>query len=640
MSSKQSNFYKLIGALIIFLNIALFMYINTVPIHWTNGEIVYHGLFWSLNNLDDVHFHTGLRMNEWIKPFYDYYVDGVFRLRHISYLSEMLSFKFWQYFELVFFRNYTIIGLHVLNVLLLGKLIFQMTQNKHSAYISALLMLNSGIAVSTLLYPFRNAKVLVMTFFLLGWLLVTSNNRKLTQLGWREFFSFFIVLLLAILTDETAIFIIPIIFIYITLKDKSSELIHPHTIIGFTALLGILGVLTYSALNITAIVTNSEPYTGAYFKFFENFRSYFSNFRTISDISKAFFNYFLRRNFGFWDKSLGGIASGIAAALLFISALVYKSKRRELKLVIAVSLIILAKAFLLPHNSGIHHTIMPEGTVFPSLLFFSYYYSYCETILIALIVGLLLNNASLPQNRFICLLSLVTIISTSNVIHLKNGPYDALTHFGWDRSSSQQQVKNVLAIEKALSNNKMHPLYLSFPSGHLKTLGYWRFESPSPFYGRIIPIRHLRSIEEGRVIVSYQNLKPKQPFEFTHELSNTKIFYDVITKKMYDIEQIRTEKGLKAMVPEEFSKQTKSTKSLIAHSKDISHLVFFVKGISTFILEIEGEKTYNKQSYGQSYQMYFFDLKKNEFHAPPKILIRFISSAVNESVQLVGPFIF
>jgi len=629
--------------LAVIFNISVFCCINSIKMHWTNDEILWQGAFWSETQNEEQNLYTGLKKEDWLKPFNIYHADGTFRTRQVSYALEMLSFKFWQLFEKVFLRNFTLIFLHILNTILAGILIFYLSKCRKTAILSALLLLNSGAALATLLYPFRNAKLLVMTFFLLSWIVIAKNNKKISQYSLTRIFLFFTLLILALFTDEISIFIFPIIFVFISLKEGIKGWINPKMISGLAASFIIFLFLAWGAKNISVNIIDSSAPTGEQAHYIQSLGKYLTNPIIFKDISNAFFNYFLRRNFGYWDSTIPGILSAIAFGLIFLSIFLFRTKSGEAKISFIIGAFLLIKAFLFPHNAGYHRVFMPEGTIFPSLFFFSYYYIYCEAVLFALILGILLKGVIADNRRYGIILLLISMISISNALHLKQGPQDALKFMRFDAQNKEQpqkMVAKVLAIKKILKDKKFLPVYLSFPSGNSNTLLAKRNDPFKNLYARMIPFKYLKSIEKGLAVISYKNIEKMKPKESSDELSDISFFYDVISEKKYNMQSLIKSNGSQGMSPAMATKESIKTKSTLIKSKKIDHIIFFIKGRSAYLLQHGTKRIEGQQNYGQAYQMFRInDFPQAKTKNPSILNISFIPIAGNNKATLLGPFI-
>ena len=248
-SYSQKFLIGLITLLLIF-NIGIFCTTNSSPIYWVHPELVTFWFFWSDEGIDTFKLHQGINGDDLLKPFTSV-MDVGFRTRHVSYFFDMFSFKFWQNFEMGFFRNYNLIGLHLLNTMLLGLLVFYITRKKYLGLFCSLLFLNCGIALGTLLFPFRSAKVLVMTFFLLAWIIIAGCKQEFSKASNLRFCTFFLILLLASFTDEIFFFISPILFFYIYLRDGKDGLFNKRLYSGIFVYILLFLILTGSIIYLS-----------------------------------------------------------------------------------------------------------------------------------------------------------------------------------------------------------------------------------------------------------------------------------------------------------------------------------------------------------------------------------------------------
>jgi len=429
-------------AAFIILNIAVFIMAMTSPVLWINNEIASHRFFWSMDGIDQFSLHTGIQRIDFLKIFAFKYVDGIFRTRQFSYLIEMLSFKFWQYLGIGFFRNYSLIVLHILNTVLLGRLIFLLTRHKGISWLGSLLFLNGGISIATMLFPFRNAKLLVVTLFLMCWICVAGTKRKFPDVGLSRMMFFFVGMLLAFFTDEVSFFIFPLLFIYMILRD-GWRLLRSQKFWMVLFLSGIIFTVLTCVFYTLSLRVVGEPGTMGHLNFFYDLSAYLTNPKMFSDVTKAFFLYFLRRNFGYWDLTVYGMLAMAAFVTLMGVAFLNKKDKLIKRLVVATGIIFIIKALLLPHNSGVQEIFMPLGTVFPSLLFFSYYYAYADALLVVLGIVLLIYRPHVTSKKINFLLFLVLIIGISNMIHLRHGPISKI-------SSQKIEKKGLRHVRKHL----------------------------------------------------------------------------------------------------------------------------------------------------------------------------------------------
>ncbi len=635
MNKHKKILLWFVGFIVIF-NLGLFVYANTRPVNWLQNEILLHRFFWSMDDVDQFTLHTGFTKNDFIKPFDAHYVDGIFRTRTVSYFFEMVSFKFWQYIEKGFIRNYTLIGLHLLNVGLLWLLISSLIKEKRAALVGSVLLLNAGCAITTLLFPFRNAKLLVMTFFLMAAIMIARTKPPFNQIRLSRFIIFLTTVLLMLLTDETAYFLIFLLLFFVIIRDGIKVLTTPKIATGF-----LITIFSFFLINYLIFVNNLPSAQlgfaqSEHVKYFYKYFQYFSNYQTLLDVAKSFFGYFLRKDLGYWSLAPVGVAAAIASLLLILST--RKPSRFVLLLSIGIVGTIIVKAFFLPHNGGVHGIIMPPETFFPSLLFFSYYYVYPDVFLISMFIGLLLASAVIDYKRFILVLISVTIINASNVIHYKEGLKEALAFHDWDQDFKQEAITAVSFTQEFMAHNKTWPVYLSFPSGDT-TLFKGRIDDGDQYvFARIIPVMFLRSIESGRAICSLGIIK-KNAVAPHNELREVKIFVDAGTKMTFDLTQINDNSSLVKPTPEVVSATKILSKNLSVKADSGQRAVFFIKGRATFLFTVNGKKLKGEQIYGQSYQMFSYDFTVNPTDFPAKITLDTIASGGNQEAYLVGPFL-
>lgn len=227
-------------------------------------------------------------------------------------------------------------------------------------------------------------------------------------------------------------------------------------------------------------------------------------------------------------------------------------------------------------------------------------------------------------------------------MHLKKGPEDAMK-FGnwWNNSYRRKVVKSVLSAGEILKKKEYWPLYLSFPSGNESLVKGRRTDEPTPNrYLRYIVTRYLRSFEQGRGLVSLDNVQPKIPFDSKHELVNAKYILDIPSGEIFDVESLKNKAGHDAMIPEEIIRKKPTIRSQLSDNSHIKSIVFFIKGRAAMILYANKEKIFiGQQYYGQSYQMFKISLKDKKFNSPPVITLSLKPAGDNEPAYLVGPFI-
>lgn len=627
----------IVGCLIVF-NMGLFFYANTRPIEWIQNETLLHRFFWSMDDISQFSLHTGLTPSDFVKPFQAEFVDGLFRARQVSYFIEMITFKFWQALEIGFVRNYSLIGLHVLNVFLLGVLVYRLTRSREASALSMIVLLNSSIALSTLLFPFRNAKLLVITFLLIAWLILTYSD-KFYKAKRGQVFSFYAVLLLMLFTDEAAVAILPLPFLYLMFRDGLKDTFRPQIILGVVGLMTSFLILTYSFFKIYLALPEADPALIGYKSYFLDFLGRdFSYWHVLQDILNSFFNYFLAHNFGWWSFGGWGIISFLSFAILLGIGIVYRHSSLIKKLAISISFVLLFKAFFIHHNGGLHEILMPKGAIFPSLFFFNYYYPYPDIVLWVFMMGLLWENISQKKALFVLAACLITLINISNVIHWRDGLRTTLEFHKFDDPDKQQGIRNAMAIKKLVAAHT-GPAYISFPTGPSDILKGRINDGDQFVLARIIPVMFLKSLEEGKMIISLKNTKPKKALIYDDELRNAKYFIDagLSTQLTFDLEGFQKEYGLKALEPIKVSQDTVIKKLDINKVIPEDDIVFFIKGESSFIFTINDKKLAGEQIYGQSYQLFIYNLKSEMGGQSATVSLSL--KPLKGTAFLVGPFV-
>ncbi len=284
----------------------------------------------------------------------------------------------------------------------------------------------------------------------------------------------------------------------------------------------------------------------------------------VKNVFESFFFYFLRFLCGFWDTTEMGLLAGFSTVGLFLVCF-HKNKRLQDNLLLLFLLfVILMRAVLLPNSYGVQSFIMSPQATFASFLYFSYYYTYPDAALMILIFGLQINRTFIKNQRnFIVIFALVTVILLSSVMHLFESVKDTLEYHSF-YFTNQNVIPSINLFVKEYSQLKESPLYLSFPSGSnkrfarigKKTLGSMDLKTyKSPLlmeyfnYCTIISVKFLRTIEEGRLIVSLDNVAAIK-FKYLHnELAEARYFYDVYKNEVFDLNVIEGQKGKKNLYP-------------------------------------------------------------------------------------------
>jgi hypothetical protein len=639
MQRKEFSFSGVI-LFFFFINVLIYAAVNTIPLRWATPEIVSHGFFWSMRSADDWLLATGVHWADFIKPFYVTYVEGQFRLRFFSYLVEMFSFKFWQFFGEVLLRNYTVIILHTVNTILAGLITWRITKNRWAGCLTALLILNAGGALATLIFPFRNAKILVMTLFLLAWWLMLAKEGPFSQTSHRRMAGFWGLMVLAGLTDEVAFFIWPLLVISMVLRDGWAAVKQRRMITGLVVSTLIFGLLALGAYTLSAQIMGSATDTGAYRDALISLSSYLRDPHVYRDLGRAAGQYFLRRNFGYWDVSPLGIAAFLGFGWCVFMMIRYRPATLPARMGGCIAGILLMKAILLPHNAGVHADIMPSDTVFPSLLFFSYYYIYPEVILIGIGLGLFLSGGTQHIHRRKVLFFWITVISISNALHLRTGPQDILMFLGRQVQFIEGKLDRMAQLESWLKKHDQ-PVYVAFPAGDDPVLKARREDPLVTVYGRFIPIRLLRLIEEGRLIVSYVNFPSFKSSISGFELSLAKVYYDVDHGWLYPLETLKAHVGLEAMTPK-VVEAGGDVFEIEAQGKDFSgqKLVFFIKGRADIHWQFGSQVGGDQQTYGHAYQMFQLPYKEHDFSKNmANGMLKVLPRDANYPVSVIGPFV-
>lgn len=594
-----------------------------------------------MGGMNDYTLHTGFKKEDLLKIFASRPIDGEFRTRQLSYLLEMVPFKIGQKLGIIDIRNFTLIAIHLANVLLLGLLVFHLTQNKLAGFLSGFMLLNSGIALMTLLFPFRNAKLLVMTFFLLSWLILASGRGKFCHTTPGRFTAFFLMFILAFFTDEYSVFLFLLFPVFLLIRDGKEGVFNARMLKGFLATAVVCALFTAASYRISQNIDPSIS-LAVYQRHLHKLGSYFlDSLRTIKELAYAFFSYFLPKNFGYWALSGWGLAAFIASLVVFLKILAGKHPPKTYLTVAAVFCVLLLKNLLLPHNndSSYHPGVIPDGINFPSLLFFEYYYVYCEAVLVFLIAALLLSSRLTGERSFLFFLFLISIVNFSNFTHMKK-----LTAI--ENSDKTRTFPKIITAKLYLQSAQNSPVYLSFPSGNNDFLKRsLRDFDPSSYragldtdfveYATSVPTYYLRAIEEGRAIISLQNAKPKKSFSSLYELVNAESFFDIPRQEFFPLGTLKKHFGAEQFEPKNIAGEKKILINAQG-SPDEKSLIFFIKGgAKVFLTAQENHLTY-EQTYGQSYQIFKFRVDPVNF--PSEIQVRIVPLG-NQAVSFVGPFV-
>ncbi len=649
---SKIKFINILIAALIAGHAAVFFYANSRPILWQQGEMTFKSFFWSINGIPDSYFdesprskdyaehvgeggqnfherqwtkvlrdsensaytlHTGITKEDFLKLFAARAMENSFRFRQFSDFIDMVSFKFWQGLELATFRNYTLIFIHLINALLLYLVIKHLTASAMTAGIGVLLFLNSGVAITTLIFPFRTAKLLVMTFFLVQLNMILSARGKLADPSFFKKFVFFSIFIFSFFTDELAILTAPAVLIFMAQREGGKEFLSRKMLWWlFFTVTAIVG------FSVFAYFASKSFDQGVNFSFqMEHLRdlaSYWRDPSVVADTMRAFFLFFLRRNFGYWDFSFWGILAFFAFAAVGIFA-ISNLKRwppADRKIIFVFVALIAAKAFLIPHTNGVHRVIMPPETKFPSLLFFSYYYTYFDSLLLCLIFGLLLKQFLVSKEKFLIVLIAVGIVSLSNTAHLKDGPGDSLQFMMW-KQNHKWATEQITRVRSFLQKKNTCPVYLSFPTmeSAVFKVSYNARETGERFYSACVLSMYLRALEDGRAIVSLWNARPKGLPLSVDELSAAKSFLDIPSGELIDLKELQNSMMAGDMRPRMIRAPIKTITVDVPAAK-ARKVLFFIKGYAEFSLEAGGKFISGGQTYGYAYQVFKYDFIDNE----------------------------
>lgn len=623
-----------------------------IPVLWQQGEISFHNLFWSArwDGIRDFHLASGFHPMEVLKLFSSHHLEGVFRTRHFSYLVEMLSFKLWQALGIVSFRDFSLIFLHLVNTALVFWIVRQITQNNRPAILAAALSLNSGIALGTLLFPFRHSKPLIVLLFLLGWAVVIAARGDFLNPAKRAGKFFFLIFLLALFTDEIAVFLFPVVVAYIFFTEKIPREKMFYLLKCFVLTVGVYWLLKTAFFivdaNLSPIVTASMPLF-----YLKKVLPYYENGRYLYDSARALGAYFLRRNFGFWEWSGWGIVSFAAFGCLVWLASRRKPRPLARWCALMVLLAFVVKSLCFP-LLWIDPVIMPRDTVFPSTLYFGYYYTYGEAIFWALAMGFLLSESVAGNKKFFLAgLTAVSLISASNVIHAREAVEPTLETHGFYKTH-RHAIPKILAIQEKLRSGQ-GPVYLAFPAGsqpyfsrantgddlwESDPVGYRQELSPYFMnYATIIPVQYLRRLEKGELMMSLKNVRSPQPFPEGEELKHARIFYDVPRQESLDLAHLKNIYGTESFVPA-VSAAIPIVKGFVSAPGD-GDVIVFVKGAARVVLRSSESQQTARQRYGYSYEMFRFparDFLKGAASSPFELIVSPVPAGGEFAV--VGPF--
>lgn len=641
---------KFAVALFIILNIGIFIAATQRPVIWQHPENTYHDFFYSrdLTQVDSYTLHSGLHLNDFSKLLRPAHLEGGGqRFRPFARLVEMIAFKLWQSLGIVTFKNYGLIILHVFNALLLWLLLSRLTHNRLASLVATFLFLNSGIAFSTMLYPFQLMKPLLVTLFLLSWLCLPDDSGPVDC---RRIALFFFIVLLELFTDEQAVFIFYIPALYLFWQRKGKLRLRAWLWgFGFTILFFIMFSWIFK---IIAYRFDGPEQVNYFNKAASLFFQRLFQPGTYLDTLRSFIFYFLRRHCGYWDSTFWGLLSanlalGIFGFFLIVRKALGPTKQAGLFLVF----LIIAKAALLGHLV-IHPGIMPPATRFPSLLYFSYYYPYPDSLLLMLAFGLVLAPVLERNLKRTCLFLLaVSIFNLSHFAHIHQGIKGPI---GLIHPRKDIDIyANILVLREQLATVKDGAVYLSFFSGRLSSFKFymekgavidpeWSVDKENGgehrfFYDAIILVKFLRYLERGALIVSLDNVKSPYPALKDSELLRSKYFYDVPKRLLVDLAELRQRTGTASMRPAVVTQKMEG-KVLVRSPLKNKRFIIFVKGAAEIIITFPGRTQSFKQVYGNSYQL--FDVPVENIMVPGLIHCAIIPDERSSAIQVVGPFVF
>lgn len=649
--SDKKRLQRIIIFLLVCVNLCIFIYAVSRPIVWQQAEMAFERFYWSVDFSSSSHdlLRTGFHADDLQKLFSVFRIDAGFRTRQFSYLVEMSFFKLWQYLGIVSFQDFTLIFLHIVNTFLFGFVVYFLTKQKNIAILCGALFLNSGIAQATLFFPFRSAKLLTVALFLAAWLCALSSKEKFSTLSSIRKYTIGILFFLAAFTDEIFIFLFPLILLYAVIKDGWKEILRRGFLIKTSFLLVLIGITVFMfhniAISIDPTITVAEQQ-----KHFSYLWNALHSWDILTNTCEAFSSYFLRTLLGAWDMSvMGGVSVVASIGLVFFCF--DKNKKKEVNILsLCILSLIFIRAFLLPNSYGMQEFIMPSHATFASFLYYTYYYTYPDAVLIILVLALQLNKTFLnkPLN-FIFALILISAIQLSNVLHMRQN-IDSTLKFHSEYFTNQNIIPAVLDLARKSSMLKGEPVYLSFPSGSKdrfarigkKTLGSVDLDAyTSPLlmdyfnYETIIPTRFLKTIEEGKMIISSDNILSLLGQNNQNELQRARYFFNVPKGEVYDLNAIVAAHGEESLT-EHTTKDDVFQMAIPLNNTKKAYVCFFVKGGAYITLNNSSSSVKYIQDFGQAYQMFIVD---NEMlYGLEPITFRVTPMFVNKSVSIIGPF--
>jgi hypothetical protein len=493
-------------------------------------------------------------------------------------------------------RGHVVLG--VMNAVLLAAVVWRLTANVWATVAGGLLVLGSGITLATMTYGFRNAKVLVMTLFLVAATVVLQKTGSRAPVAPGRLAALAAVTVLAVFTDEVALFVIPVIWFDVLRRahGRRGALLAA----GITAI--VIGVLASASLAVARTVAHNAADTGALGKAMRGTVRLLFDEPVLRENVHAWTVYFLPRTVGAATDVAAGTAALGGIALLAVLGLAGRHRRDVAwRLVVALPLAGAALAVLLPHNAGVHSGLMPADARVPSLLYFSYYYPYPFTVILSLWLALLL--AGVGGVRGVTALALVTVANAGAAWHARESPPDALA-FHETGPAKLDAVRGMFALTSfARGLSPSAPAYVSFPIGP-QTLVNCDLPAarrdPPDLRACLLPLLYLRDFESGRLRTSIENVVLARPNGQGEELIGARYFYDLPTARVLDLESLRRFGGL-----EETPRRVPAGGAAWALQRGPHRgpVVLLVRGAST--VKVRGERALfvETQQYGQAYQL-------------------------------------
>jgi len=648
---RKISWFRLASIILLIINVGIFIYVNRTPILWQQSEFGFYNMFWSTpwDSRGEFFLESGLHVKDFLKIFDSESLDICFRARNLSYMMEMLAMKAKQGLEVISFRSYSLIGFHFINVLLCYLIVFKETASKRAAIITSVLFLNSGIALSTLLFPFRNTKLMLMTLILSAWLWIISSRENLLARSYKHLAVFVMVLLAALFTDEQSIFFILLLF-FLIIQRRDFFKKYWHKLLKVILLTFVIYALLRELVLFVDLLVNQSvapPLLGPYIGLL---KKYYSSIRVFVDLGQAFFAFFLRKNFGYWDLTLLGALSFFAFAGILVMAIRSPKSRDTAFKLKGLAVIVLMQLLLYFDITTIH---LP-GRHSPSMFFYNYYYTYPAALLFTLGIGLAFSQF-VSRKKAVCLLALclVTIISASNARHkdeLLKSPLNIQGYYFTHR----RVIPHILKFKETLSTLERGPVYLAFPSGSQpvfrRRLGDKDLWGTDPLgkeqqlhpdfvsYATLIPVQFLKPIERGDLVISLRNVAAANKTPRAHDLVGVKFFYDVMQDQWFDLDILRNSAPEKKIMPQQIKNNSfNQTIPLPAVNHEMRCLLL-VKGATEIDIGQQGKVIRLHQRYGYSFQLFHFVIPPRQQRMGDTLQFSLTPKGKNQVTEFFGPF--